>query len=386
MNYGINKRSTANEITAHSQLTNLDYAVADHTGFSPTVHSHLYANVNCGIDETTPITANDISINYTTRVLTIVPPLGYFNFFTDGNGVYEKHTQTGNLVFPAFTNTSGYWYFYINADGEAVTTQTAWTDFSLIAPIHRLSWNATTQSCVSCFVEYHLNTISSIDHLWKHSIGAIWIRGLDMYHNAITSGSPNADGRNTVLGLSSGAMMDDNLLERISNTHPNSPVNKWEQNLGQTDKTGLTSSLSAILNIRYKGATEAELVTGTRFPFLWNSQNNKPQYVNTSGARTDVTANYFFVYYVYGIFDPRAGETIRSTPVYSEYANLQTAQDVSWRTVQLQDPAARDLEIRPLYKIIFEYKTNYDVACKYSAIREVYDVRKEIVALSNFLV
>jgi hypothetical protein len=180
--------------------------------------------------------------------------------------------------------------------------------------------------------------------------------------------------------------MDDNLLETISNTHPNSPVNKWEQNLGQTNKAGLTSSLSAILNIRYKGATEAELVTGTRFPFLWNSENNKPQYINVSGARADVTANYFFVYYIYGIFDPRSGETIRLTPIYNEFSTLANAQDVTWRTVQLQDPAARDLEIRPLYKLIFEYKSNYDVACKYSAIREVYDVKKEIVALSNILV
>jgi hypothetical protein len=383
MNYGISKRATANEITAHSQLTNLDYASADHTGFAPTVHSHLYANVNCGIDETTPLAPADLSIDDENRILTIIPPLGYFNYFTDGNGAYVKHTQTGNLEFPDFDNTSGYWYFYINADGEAVATQTVWADFSTVCPILRLTWNATTQSCVSCFVEYHLNTISAIDHLWKHSIGAIWIRGLEIYHNAITSGSPNADGRNTVLGLSNGAMMDDNLLETISNTHPNSPVNKWEQNLGQTDKTGLTSSLSAILNIRYKGATEAELVTGTRFPFLWNSGNNKPQYVNTSGVKTDVSSSYFFVYYIYGIFDPRVGEAIRLTPVYSEYANLSDAQAVTWRTVQLQDQAARDLEIRPLYKLIFEYRTSYNVACKYSALRQVFDVRKEVVALSN---
>ena len=54
---------------------------------------------NPGISVETPISVQDISIDYTTRVLTIIPPLGYFDFFTDGEGIITKHTKTGNVVF-----------------------------------------------------------------------------------------------------------------------------------------------------------------------------------------------------------------------------------------------------------------------------------------------
>ncbi len=99
-----------------------------------------------GIDQTTPISASEISINYTTRVLTINPTLGYFNAFTDGGGVINRWRKSGVTTFPAFTDTSGVWYFYIDNTGAPIVTQTPWTDFSLIAPIYRVIWNKTLYS------------------------------------------------------------------------------------------------------------------------------------------------------------------------------------------------------------------------------------------------
>jgi hypothetical protein len=46
--------------------------------------------------------------------------------------------------------------------------------------------------------------------------------------------------------------------------------------------------------------------------------------------------------------------------------------------VQLQDVAAKDMEIRVLYKNVYEYRSNYPVAIKYTANRYRYDLRKMI--------
>ncbi len=55
----------------------------------------LKQNSFTGISEKTPILAEDISIETTGRVLTITPPLGYFDFYVDGSGVTKKYTKTG---------------------------------------------------------------------------------------------------------------------------------------------------------------------------------------------------------------------------------------------------------------------------------------------------
>lgn len=101
-----------------------------------------------GISAYTPITNAEIAINTTSRVLSITPTKGYFEFFTDGGGLATRYRKLGTTAFPAFTDTSGAWYFYFNSAGVAVTTQTPWStaDFSSVAPVYRLLWNATLYS------------------------------------------------------------------------------------------------------------------------------------------------------------------------------------------------------------------------------------------------
>lgn len=44
-----------------------------------------------------------------------------------------------------------------------------------------------------------------------------------------------------------------------------------------------------------------------------------------------------------------------------------------------------DGEIRPLYKLIYEYRSVYDVACKYSVLRQVTDIRKQQITQLSVL-
>lgn len=346
--------------------------------------AELKATQNPGISAETPIGIEDISIDYTNRIVTITPPLGYFHYFTDGNGVINKHEVVGPISFTPFTNTTGVWHFYFDNSGIVAPTQVPWSNFSLIAPVLRIVWDSTktpdSAKALTIFTEYHINDISAIDHLWKHTHGSIWVPpGLDIFSNFLTSpGNPNADGRNTVIGLSSGTMMDDNLPFSVTNTA--TPTTFWQQNLGSNTALLLNSTNSAILKTRYKGGAGVGVVEdGTRYPFLWDIATNKPQYVNSSGVKTLVSNGYFFVYFVYGIPDGRVGNTVRITPAYSEYASQTDANAVTWETVQTQDEAARDTEIRPLYKLVFETKSSFGVGCKYTVLRSVVDIRKSVV-------
>lgn len=268
-------------------------------------NSELKATQNTGICAETPIGIQDISIDYSTRIVTIIPPLGYFHYFTDGNGVVTKHEVIGNVSFPAFTNTTGTWYFYFDNNGNAISTQTPWTDFSLIATVLRIVWDSTktpdSAKALTIFSEYHINDISAIDHAWKHRYGSVWFNGLDIFSNFLTTPStPNADGRNTVIGLSSGTMLDDNLPFSITNTP--TPTTFWQQDLGSNTIATLNATNSGIFKTRYKGGAGAGVVeNGTRFPFLWDTATNRPQYVNNSGVKTTVTDNNFFVYFVYSL-------------------------------------------------------------------------------------
>ena len=75
-------------LLSQSQLRKLDRSAADviQNIEKAVIQKSLNekATNNPGISAETPITAQNISINYTTRVLTITPPLGYFDFFIDG--------------------------------------------------------------------------------------------------------------------------------------------------------------------------------------------------------------------------------------------------------------------------------------------------------------
>jgi len=363
--------------TAYSRDWNPPVNISDSVNFDD-----VYAFQNAGIDQRTPILPSEISIDYTNRIVTITPTKGEFNYFLeDGNHQMIKHIQRGALVFPAFSNTSGLWYFYIDNNGVARATQNIWTNFSTQCPILRISWNSTkstlTDRCITLFYEAHTNTISAVDHLWKHSFGAVWVSGFNIFSNPIATGTPNADGRNTCFSLSGGTTMDDNLPYTAINTI--TPTTFWEQDLGLNNASLLTISNGGIFNIRYKGVNgEPELVTGTRFPFLFNPVNNIPQYVNTSGARVDVPSGSFFVYFTYSIQDYRVGEVVRVTPYYGIFSNITDARNLGWDAVQLQDTNAKDMEIRVLYKNVYEYRSNFPAAIKYTANRNTYDLRKMI--------
>jgi len=334
-------------------------------------------DVFIGIDYLTPIT---VSVNKTTRVVTIVPTLGYFNFYVFNTALNKvvKHTKTGNFDFTAFTNTNGIWYFYFDENGNAITSQTSYSISYLNVAIFRLVWLTSLADTVFEVIEYHDNTISVNDHVWKHKYGTIWLNGFDAVHNALSTGSPNANGTNTVVSITSGSNMDDNLPYTITNSNNNLNFN---QDLGEVVKANLTSTNSALFrNIYYSNTGLLQIQTATRFPFLY-SANSIPEIV-IAGVRTEVPNNNYFIVFLYALQDQKQGCGITSAMYPTTYTTVENANLITWNDLKSTFPSLGDPEIRPIYKLVYERKTIYNVACKYSVLRNVTDYRRDIVAQS----
>ena len=337
-----------------------------------------------GIDAVTPLLSSDVSFDTTSLILTVTPPLGYFNYYVDGSGAVTRVRKTGAVTFPAITNTSGFWYFYFNSSGVAVSTQTPWTgaDFSSIATVYRILWNASLAGSsrdVAEYIEMHQNTISSSDHQWKHmNTGTIWLSGFDIATNAIASGTPNADGRNAVIGITGGSNMDDNLPYSITN---DTTVAQWHQNLGTTVTASLNATNSGLFKVFVQdGSGQVSFLPATRFPFPWNSSNNRPQFITSTGTTTDVTNNDFLVEFVYSTQNPRAGEALKVISADTQFTSLANAQAYTWTTLNsVYTLFYFDHEIRPLYRLIYEVKHSaagaFNVGTKYAALRQVDDLR-----------
>jgi len=342
----------------------------------------LKQTVFTGIDQKQYLTENDFVIDNSALTLTIstvkngtaISAINPIRFYTDGSGMADMHEKISAVTFN-FTNTTGIWYFYFDSSGNPIATQTPWTEFSTIATVYRFYWNATLSVAdrrVIEAVEYHKNDVSWIDHAWKHLDGAKWSNGLTISSNAIASGTPAVDGSNAVITLSSGSVLDDNIQYTLTNASTGSV--KFTQNLG----TGLLPATSGkFICISNNSSGLLEKIPATDFPFLWNSGTNTPEYLTVNGTRTGVTANHFFVYYVYALQDPRHGETIKIKSAELDFNTLTLAQAHNWEQLQTLFPTLRDGEIRLLYKLTFEYRTSYDIGTKKAALRFVDDLRKQ---------
>lgn len=335
-----------------------------------------------GIDQTQFLTENDIVFDNTALTLTIATvkngtAISSGNpvvFYTDGNGVAVKHTKTTPVVF-TFTNTTGVWYFYFDTSGNPIASQTAPSDSSTIARVYRIYWNsalAVADKRVIESLEVYKNDATWVDRDWKDTQGAQYSSGFTISSNVLASGAPAIDGSNAVVNLTSGTIIDANLAYTLTNAATG--TTKFTQNLG----SGLLPATSGkFICITNNSSLILDKIPATDFPFLWNAATNTPEYLTQLGVRTGVTANNFFVYYLYAIQDPRRGETIKIKSAEVDFANSSLAEAHSWTQLQTLFPTLRDSKVRVLYKLTFEYKTSFDIGTKKTALRKIEDLRKQ---------
>lgn len=347
-----------------------------------------------GISTQTPLSAGDYTFDLDARTLTIVPPLGYIDVFVDGNGKVSKFRKDGNILFPAWTNTSGIWFFYFDTTGTPVTTQTPWVtdDFSEIATVQRFFWNSLESGDAriqSSGFEAHPNDIPADTHAHFHLGGTIWSNGLEIATNAIDSGSPAGDGSNTVVALTAGTIIDDNLRHDVENS---TGGGLFQQDLGDTTPATLDNTNSGVFPILYLTGDAGIVGTydATRFPFPFgNNTANTPDYITVDGVFTEIPNNSYFSVFIWAIGDSRTGRfaTVSTSPeIWTSVGlgALAVAEAYNWESITADIVLLADEEIRPLYRLIYERSNTYDdVDAKYSALRVVTDLRKAEVTAST---
>jgi hypothetical protein len=332
------------------------------------------------------------SINNTISITTVngvaISESNPFRCFTDGDGVVVQHIIT-TPVSASFTNTSGVWYVHFASNGELLCTQTPWSDFDTVATIYRFYLNTTlpdSEKIVSRAYEAHENVMSSETHQVLHNgFGTIHVNGFDLIHNVlpinasgVPTSNPNADGRNAVISLTEGKNSDDGLEYHVTNS--TSPILPFSQNLGEQSTVSLNATNSGLFKIRTNDVNGLlNFLPATRFPFAFNPTTNIPQYITSTGVRTDVPDNQWFVYYVYALQDDKIGEPIKTVSAEVSFATFALAQNHDWINLQLLYPTLRDKEIRPLYKLIYYVNhivpNVYDAGSKYCGLVNVTDIR-----------
>jgi hypothetical protein len=196
--------------------------------------------------------------------------------------------------------------------------------------------------------ERHGIGMSDDTHKYLHeTIGAVWESGLGLYSNALTSGTPNVNGTNTLVYMDGGVFHDEDLEHEITNSLSSGLM---YQNLG----SGYTFTTNpSKLPILYKsGSTTTNWYKqdATDFVFPY-SANNRPQYNQSVGGvyqLTEVTEDNFFIVWILAtndIYDP-----VIAIPDISQYSSLSAAQQNSnIASVLTNFPAA---EMKLLYRLI----------------------------------
>jgi hypothetical protein len=299
----------------------------------------------------------------------------------------KEHVQTTTAV-ASFTNTTGVWYAYFDTNSNFVCTQAPWSDFDLLAPVYRFYLNATLPDATKIVVrayEGHLNVMSAEVHAVLHANGTVHLDGFDLIHNVVpinASGvptvAPNADGRNAVISLTNGRNSDDGL--EYSVTHSTTPTLSYSQNLGEQSSITLNATNAGLFKIRTNNIGGVlDFLPATRFPFSFNTTTNYAEYITSTGVRTSVADNRWFVYYVYALQDDKPTEPVKVVSAEVEFTTYALAQSHDWVNLQALYATLRDKEIRPLYKLIFYHNPtgagSYNIGTKFSALVSFTDIR-----------
>lgn len=344
---------------------------------------NLKQNAFSGIDRDTPI---NVSIDYTTRIVTIVPDNGtHFNFFVE-DGTVKRYTKTGNFSFPAFDDISGVWNFNFDENGNASVTQGYLNNYCNVVTVYRILWNNTLtgeDKSVSEAIEWHENVISCYAHDWMHTYGCINRNGFDLYATP-TTGVPDTSGVNTCVSLSTGSNSDDCLEYSITNS---TDIAEWNQDMGEETPASITSTNAGLFEVRYDVSGVQYVLEATRFPFVWDTGTDRPQYFDSAGTRTLVPEDNYFVYFLFSIQDKRNGKGVVLISAPNTYTTLSDAQNIDWSIIQDSFPIMSDNEVRPLYKLIFLYNATvpapFPVETKYTALIESEDIKKQKVVTTT---
>lgn len=329
----------------------------DFTKYNPGFYSGFYDTTN-------------VALSFSGNIFTIT---GNRTVFCQGRPFYKTGSETSDFTGIA---KNMYWLYY-NASG--VLTRSTTVNFETDAIVAAVYWNGS--AAVAGAFECHKPTEPE-DHYWKHlTFGMRYANGLGITYSALTGNTAPSDDSNTTIILAGGLLLDEDI--DVDVTHTTTPTTRWQQDLGTAPLDGASMGDAAKLSLYYYNSATSTFVRTTvsdRVPFLYSGVNGPPQWIN-SGTPSNPTDQYYVVYFIFGstlsnAFIPgQVSECIFSRPYSAQFQTLAAAQAVDWTSLVWSSFPSADT--KPLYKIIYQYRSTYTNATHRCVIREVADYRSQ---------
>ena len=296
-------------------------------------------------------TNSTISYNTGTNIYSISPSGSSYSVWVKGQNFTISNTRSVSI--PASTNL---YYIYYDASGN-LGVQTSFFVWDEQAPVSYIYYNASYPGEAMLFDERHGVTMDWATHEYLHRTrGAAIANGFGIYGYGLTgSGSLLSDAQ---FSLQEGTFFDEDLQVDITNGSPGI----WSMQI-QSPATVPTLYLDG-------SGWRKTPVNNVPFTIGANSRINYNQITSGVGAVVESSNNTFTVQYI-------VATNMAYTPVcaimgQAEYVNLQKAQDTSYSDLYLT--ALPIVELRPLYKLIYEVSNGYTNGVK-ARLVEVTDIR-----------
>ena len=300
-------------------------------------------------------TESTISFVNATRVFTIAPVGDSFNVWCVG----KRYTKTAaeSIALPA---TTGLYYIYYSSTG-VLSYKTSFFTWDQDAPTAYIYYNSTTAEAEFFADERHGVTLDWATHEYLHRTrGASLAEGLGASGYTLAgTGSSNADMQ---ISIENGTFFDEDLEVNI--THSATPTaNTWEQRLQSPGYIPIF--------YRFGSGGAWRLDTATAYPVKYGSARATYN-LSSSGtwSTPDMTSGKFGVTWI--VATNNLNEPVIGILGQTVSDNIGQAEDVSYADLDLTGLPI--VEIRPLYKLIYETNTGYTNAVK-SRLAGIADIR-----------
>lgn len=279
-----------------------------------------------------------ISFDNASRTFTIQPVSASYVIYTRGTRRVISDIRT--VTIP---NVTGLYYIYFDVDGvlRAKDSFFDWPNDCMTAYIY---WNAETQTASFIADERHGITLDWQTHEYLHRTnGAAFANGFAI-SNYILLGDGSLDSHMQV-DLNGGTFFDEDLQVNI--VHSNLPApNTWEQDLQGPAKIPMFYRINSAWRI--DAPTNFPLKFGTARP-MYNS------YTGGTWSVSDIDNNKYgctFILATNNINYPVIG-------IIGQTSHGNEADAIATDFNELNLTGLPIVELRPLYKLIFDCKDNY---------------------------
>lgn len=299
---------------------------------------------------------SNISFDNSTRKFTISPVSASFTIYT--KGTKRVLTSTYEVTIP---NTSGLYYIYFDPNGE-LHYRTTFFDWPNDCPTAYVYWNSSTGAAPFVADERHGIVLDWQTHEYLHRTrGAAFANGFTASN--YTLGGDGSSNTHVQVDIANGTFFDEDLQVDIVHSNTPSP-NTWEQTLQGP----------ARIPILYMSSTLWQIDSPTIFPLKMG--NTLPVYnLNTSNvwSTTEIQNNKFGITFI--LATNNINYPVIGILGQSVYDTIGQAQSVDYNDLVLTGFPV--VELRPLYRLIYDVKNTYTNAVK-ASLQEVKDLRKDL--------